>query len=131
MRRAVRRNAVARIADSSLVLLHASRTLKSPVVYVGDRHQQIYSFRRAINAMSSVDAQRSFYLTRSFRFGENIAAFATRVLSLLDEEKAVIGGGAAGRVVVGAERSRHERRNCRSGHTRVSRSRVWLPQVDL
>ncbi len=35
-----------------------------PKIMVGDPHQQIYSFRGAVNAMSNVQASHVFYLTQ-------------------------------------------------------------------
>lgn len=50
------------------------------VVYVGDKHQSIYAFRQAINAMSKIDAPEK-YLTKSFRFGQTIADLATFIIN--------------------------------------------------
>jgi len=85
--------------DSNPVLLQALSGASVPVFYVGDQYQQIYSFRNAVNAMAAIPKERSYYLTQSFRFGEDIAALATRVLNLLDEERAVVGAGGPGVVV--------------------------------
>lgn len=49
-------------------------------ILVGDHHQSIYQFRGAQNAMKNVKADQSFYLTKSFRFGEGIAWVANRIL---------------------------------------------------
>jgi F-box protein 18 (helicase) len=57
---------------------HARRVL------VGDRHQNIYSFRGAMNAMEAM--QKAFRtaehlaLTRSFRFGDEVARVANAIL---------------------------------------------------
>ena len=37
---------------------------RQPKLLVGDPHQQIYSFRGAVNAMSIVQAAHTFYLTQ-------------------------------------------------------------------
>ena len=37
---------------------------RQPKLLVGDPHQQIYSFRGAVNAMSIVQATHTFYLTQ-------------------------------------------------------------------
>ena len=50
------------------------------IVLVGDRHQGIYGFRKAMNAMEAVDAQERVALTQSFRFGQAIADVATTLL---------------------------------------------------
>lgn len=50
-------------------------------IIVGDEHQQIYSFRSAINSLNHVDYPE-FYLTNSFRFPQHIADTAMRALNL-------------------------------------------------
>ncbi len=37
---------------------------QTPKILVGDPHQQIYSFRGAVNAMQKVEATHVFYLTQ-------------------------------------------------------------------
>lgn len=66
-------------------------------VWVGDSQQQIYGFTGAINALAQVDGERTF-LTRSFRFGPEIAAVANSVLDRLDADLRIVGAGAPGRV---------------------------------
>lgn len=53
------------------------------VCLVGDRHQQLYAWRGAVDAMSGFTGQR-LYLTQSFRFGPAIAAEANKWLDILD-----------------------------------------------
>lgn len=55
--------------------------LKQPAtkVIVGDTHQQIYSWRYAVNSLEKTDFE-TFNLSHSFRFGANIANLATKVL---------------------------------------------------
>ena len=63
----------------------------SQIIYVGDRHQQIYGFRGAINAMASLDIPE-ISLTESFRFGNEIANIANNILlTQLYESKKLIG----------------------------------------
>lgn len=59
-------------------------------VYVGDRYQSINAYRGAINAMQQIDAP-TYYLTRSFRFGKNIARVANWVLDLYEEKHQIKG----------------------------------------
>ena len=56
-----------------------------PVILVGDPNQQIYQFRGAVNALHSFDADRTFYLTQSFRFGPEVAFAANCCLDLNKE----------------------------------------------
>jgi superfamily I DNA/RNA helicase len=60
-------------------------------IIVGDRHQQIYSFRGSINAINKIKAQ-IFYLTHSFRFNEKIAFKATNFLKIFKNEKQSLKG---------------------------------------
>lgn len=50
------------------------------IVYVGDKHQSIYAFRQAINVMEKIDAPEK-YLTKSFRFGQQVADLATYIIN--------------------------------------------------
>ena len=60
-------------------------------IIVGDRHQQIYSFRGSINAINKIKA-KIFYLTHSFRFNEKIAYKATNFLEIFKNEKQSLKG---------------------------------------
>lgn len=51
-----------------------------PIIAVGDPYQQIYSWRGAENALELLGGE-NFYLTQSFRFGENIAEIARLMLA--------------------------------------------------
>jgi len=63
--------------DLSPIMLDALKHCRKRIVIVGDTHQQIYSFRYAIDAMKrfSLDDRRN--LTMSFRFGKKIADLAS------------------------------------------------------
>ncbi|EIR4881561.1 hypothetical protein LW377_004528, partial [Salmonella enterica] len=71
------------------------------VVLVGDRHQQIYRFRGADNAMDTPQLEHAdrLWLTNSFRFGPEVANVANRLLALKGETHKVIGKGPQDRVV--------------------------------
>ncbi len=60
-------------------------------IVVGDRHQQIYAFRGAVNILQSFNG-KSFYLTNSFRFNEKIANNATYFLKVWKAEENDIKG---------------------------------------
>ena len=65
------------------------------VVYVGDNNQAIYAFRGGENQLEKVDrAVQRLPLTKSFRFGENIAKEANKWLQLLGTDLRVIGAGS-------------------------------------
>ena len=56
-----------------------------PLIAVGDPYQQIYSWRGAENALAQLPG-KELYLTRSFRFGDNIAAVARHILSAIPDD---------------------------------------------
>ncbi len=62
-------------------------------IYAGDENQSIFSFRRAINALKLLSHPR-MTLTRSFRFGPNIAEYVNRILERKGVKLRVIGAGA-------------------------------------
>lgn len=66
------------------------------LIFVGDRYQQIYGWNGAVNAMEVVPAEDRAWLTRSFRFGPEIAEAANEVLALLGAEVKVEGAGRPG-----------------------------------
>jgi F-box protein 18 (helicase) len=57
------------------------------VIIVGDSHQQIYSFRGARDSLKKIKTSQTMYLTRSFRFDNNIARVANMVLATFKGEK--------------------------------------------
>lgn len=77
--------------DTNPVVLEALRAQEAQMVYVGDRYQQIYEWRGAVNAMEKIETASTTLLTQSFRFGGAIADAASRVLSTLGEPVAVTG----------------------------------------
>lgn len=77
--------------DTNEAVLSVLRRQNSHLTLVGDRHQQIYEWRGATNAMASIDTESEAILTRSFRFGESVANAATSILRILGESRSVIG----------------------------------------
>lgn len=71
------------------------------VVMVGDRHQQIYRFRGAENALDAeqlADAEQ-LCLTHSFRFGPGVARVANMLLKRQGETLPLVGNGGEDIVV--------------------------------
>lgn len=66
--------------DANPVLLDLVMRQSAQIILVGDRYQQIYSWRGATNAMQSVQMQTN-RLTQSFRFGDAIADVANHILN--------------------------------------------------
>lgn len=65
--------------DASPSMLDVFLNQSSTKVIVGDSHQQIYSWRYAINSLEKVDF-KSFPLTLSFRFNQDIANLSMEIL---------------------------------------------------
>ncbi|KAJ6666330.1 hypothetical protein lerEdw1_000602 [Lerista edwardsae] len=70
------------------------------VIFVGDPHQQIYTFRGAVNALADVPHTHVFYLTQSFRFGPEIAYVGATILDVCKKvrNKPLVGGNQEGDV---------------------------------
>lgn len=66
--------------DSNGVLLAIVMASPGRKIFVGDRHQAIFGFRGAVNAMDKIEADEHLYLTASFRFGAGIANLANAVI---------------------------------------------------
>ena len=81
--------------DTNPVLQAIVGAQQGRIFYVGDRHQSIYAFRGAANAMEDIRADAEFGLTGSFRFGEAVAGVANQLLALKGEHRILRGLGAA------------------------------------
>lgn len=73
--------------DTNAVVLGVLAEQEPQIVYVGDKHQQIYEWRGAVNAMEKLTECDESFLTQSFRFGPAIASAATNVLRTLGEQR--------------------------------------------
>ncbi|XP_035504446.1 F-box DNA helicase 1 isoform X2 [Scophthalmus maximus] len=62
-------------------------------ILVGDPHQQIYTFRGAVNALHVVDHTHIYYLTQSFRFGAEIAYVGATILKVCKRVQKILVGG--------------------------------------
>lgn len=73
--------------DTNEVTLGIFQALHSQTkIYVGDKHQQIYSFRGSKNALDKMPCDKEFYLSLSFRFNQEIANFANILLKNFKNE---------------------------------------------
>jgi superfamily I DNA/RNA helicase len=61
-------------------------------IVVGDEHQAIYSWRGATDALKLVTDAEHLYLSKSFRFGPDVAALATTLLQRFKKEENTIRG---------------------------------------
>lgn len=77
--------------DSNEVMLDIINIQTCKKVFVGDPHQKIYGFRGAISVFEREEGHH-LYLTESFRFGNEIAFIANKILSELKNEKNLISG---------------------------------------
>lgn len=69
--------------DTDLValdILNNQDLNKIQIIVVGDSYQQIYSWRGALDALDNVKINDVLHLSKSFRFGPNIAKFASSIL---------------------------------------------------
>ena len=77
--------------DTNDAVLSVLTKRANRIVYIGDRYQQIYSWRGAINAMSKITDANYAFLTQSFRFGDCVAELANSILHKFSEPERVIG----------------------------------------
>lgn len=77
-----------------LAIVEAQQARGIQVIYVGDPHQAIYEWNGAVDAMGKAHADHEAHLTMSFRFGQEIADVANRVLSILGDAHPIIGNPA-------------------------------------
>lgn len=71
--------------DTNGVVLELMKHQNAQLIAVGDKHQQLYEWRGAQNAMVTLPAELEARLSTSFRFGQAIADNATEILELLGE----------------------------------------------
>ncbi|XP_066038716.1 F-box DNA helicase 1, partial [Chamaea fasciata] len=92
--------------DCTPAIVDIVRSQKCGKILVGDPHQQIYTFRGAVNTLSTLPHTHLYYLTQSFRFGPEIAYVGSTVLEvgkrirhqtlLGGHQEGAVGGGGAG-----------------------------------
>ncbi|MCP4369882.1 MAG: UvrD-helicase domain-containing protein [Deltaproteobacteria bacterium] len=94
--------------DANAVILGVVRRQKNcQKIYVGDKFQQIYGWRGAINAMDSLSTKHHAFITQSFRFGHGVADMANKILGCYmhpsDVPPNIIGFDQKESIVVGEE----------------------------
>jgi len=79
--------------DTAGVMMKLINDQPCQVIWVGDRRQQIYAWRGAVNAMDAIDTPHTTALTCSFRYGQPIAEMANLVLAnfLKDSSFKIVG----------------------------------------
>ncbi|NWW47893.1 FBH1 helicase, partial [Pedionomus torquatus] len=80
--------------DCTPAIMDIVLSQKCGIILVGDPHQQIYTFRRAVNALYLVPHTHVYYLTQSFRFGPEIAYVGATILDVCKRigNKTLVGG---------------------------------------
>ncbi|KAK5895917.1 hypothetical protein CgunFtcFv8_009571 [Champsocephalus gunnari] len=85
--------------DCTPVIMDVLLSQRCGKILVGDPHQQIYTFKGAVNALHIVDHTHIFYLTQSFRFGAQIAYVGATILKVCKGvDKILVGGNQKGGV---------------------------------
>jgi superfamily I DNA/RNA helicase len=73
------------------VILGLLERHKGARIVVGDKYQQLYQWRGAVNALSRMHSDSAeLSLTRTFRFGMGAAEWVNRVLEIIGEELRII-----------------------------------------
>ena len=70
---------------SGIMLSFLNSQINSQKIYVGDQFQKIYSFTGSIDITKHLTNVTTLNLTRTFRFGENIAVYANHWIKQLNE----------------------------------------------
>ncbi|XP_064417301.1 F-box DNA helicase 1 isoform X2 [Latimeria chalumnae] len=86
--------------DCTPVIMNVFLSQSCGKILVGDPHQQIYSFRGAVNTLSEIPPTHVYYLTKSFRFGPEIAYIGATILEVCKQvtKKTLIGGNREGSI---------------------------------
>ena len=84
--------------DINPVIAKVIADQKIQKVYVGDGNQAIYAFRGAEDQLDKTTAKWDLPLTKSFRFGPEIAGVANRYLAKLGSKYRVEGAGSKGEI---------------------------------
>ncbi|XP_023142098.2 F-box DNA helicase 1 [Amphiprion ocellaris] len=79
--------------DCTPVVMDVLLSQRCGKILVGDPHQQIYTFRGAVNALDMVDHTHIYYLTQSFRFGPEIAYVGATILKVCKQVQKILVGG--------------------------------------
>lgn len=85
--------------DINPVLAKVVADQKIQKIYVGDENQAIYGFRGAEDELQNVKAPHDLALTKSWRFGPQIAGMGNRFLEFLGSKRRVEGGGPNGEIL--------------------------------
>jgi len=77
--------------DADPVILGLLERHQGARIIVGDKYQQLYQWRGAVNALGRMRSEGAeLSLTRTFRFGPGVADWANRVLEIIGEKLRII-----------------------------------------
>src|ERR1700722_5139636 len=77
--------------DADPVILGLLERHRGARIIVGDKYQQLYQWRGAVNALSRMRSDSAeLSLTRTFRFGAGAAEWANRVLEIMGERLRIV-----------------------------------------
>ena len=79
--------------DANPVLLDILLQQRCQKIYVGDEHQQVYSWRGSINSFAKLGGEVC-YLSRSFRFGNEISRLANIIITAKNETQLLCGSAS-------------------------------------
>ena len=88
--------------DANPVLLSVILKQRCQQIFVGDKYQSIYQFRGGVNAMDVIP-HKPFPLSFSFRYGQQIADLATKILQKADPKTNITGLGYDTKIIKGSE----------------------------
>jgi F-box protein 18 (helicase) len=77
--------------DALKFLLIEQLKYNKKLIFTGDSHQSMYSFRGTKDILKGLVSTKTAYLTHSFRFGKNIAQIANKILNYKKETQQIIG----------------------------------------
>lgn len=66
--------------DANASMMSLVQAQQAQQIWVGDRYQQIYSWRGAVNAMTHIKTDRTCRISQSFRFGKPVADVANQII---------------------------------------------------
>ncbi|GFR04333.1 f-box DNA helicase 1 [Trichonephila clavata] len=86
--------------DCNPVIIDIMMSQNLPVIFVGDPNQQIYGFRGAKSALKNINSTHTYYLSKSFRFGPQIAYVASCFLDVLKpgQKEILVGSNKPSRI---------------------------------
>ncbi|WP_413694442.1 UvrD-helicase domain-containing protein [Psychromonas sp. KJ10-2] len=88
--------------DSNPVLLHIILSQQCQKILVADSYQNIFQFRGSLNVLKMISFDK-YPLTHSFRYGQDLADLASKVLNHIDNKIAITGRGYDTQIIKGSE----------------------------